>query len=130
MLIVGVAMNFILLDTLGIATLPFSTAATAWGNCFILYAILRRRGHFNLTPTLISRLIRQMIAAAIMGGALWFLVGKMSALFAGSLGERLISISALVATGGVIYFGVGWIIGAINRDDVMTLLRRKKVGTA
>lgn len=130
MLIVGVAMNFILLDTLGIATLPFSTAATAWGNCFILYAILRQRGHFKLTPSLISRLIRQLIAAAIMGGVLWFLVERMSALFAGSVVERLISIGVLVATGGAIYFGVGWVIGAINRDDVMTLLRRKKAGAA
>ena len=62
-----------------------------------------------------------------MGGVLWLLVDRLSGLFAGSVGDRLISIGALVAAGGVVYFGLGWVIGAINREDVMVLLRRRKV---
>lgn len=127
MLVAGVALNFALLGTMGIATLPFTTALTAWGNCLILYGILHRRAHFRLEGWLVSRLVRQLIAAAAMGAVLWFLVGQMSGLFAGSVGERLVSIAALVSAGGAVYFGLGWIIGAINRDDVMILLRRKKV---
>ncbi len=35
---------------------------------------------------------------------------------------------ALVAAGGVVYFGVAWTIGAMNRDDILILLRKKKAG--
>lgn len=126
MLMVGVVLNFALLGTLGIATLPATTALTAWGNCLILYAILHKRGHFKVEGWLMTRIIRQLIAATAMGVVLWLLVHQLSGLFAGSAIERLISIGALVGAGGLVYFGVGWIIGAINRDDVMVLLRRKK----
>jgi hypothetical protein len=35
---------------------------------------------------------------------------------------------ALVAAGGLVYFAIAWTIGAMNRDDILILLRRKKVG--
>ncbi len=127
MLVCGVLLNFALLDLLGIATLPFTTALPAWGNCLILYGILHARGHFRVEGWLALRLSRQLLAAAAMGGVLWLLVDRLSGLFAGSVGDRLISIGALVAAGGVVYFGLGWVIGAINREDVMVLLRRRKV---
>jgi putative peptidoglycan lipid II flippase len=47
--------------------------------------------------------------------------------FAGSTGRRLIGVAALVGVGGIVYFAVGWVIGAINREDVLILLRKKKV---
>lgn len=127
MLVAGVALNFALLDIMGIATLPFTTALTAWGNCLILYGILHVRGHFRIETWLVSRLLRQLIAAAAMGAVLWLLMHELSGFFAGSVGERLAGIGALVSAGGIVYFGLGWIIGAINREDVMILLRRRKV---
>jgi putative peptidoglycan lipid II flippase len=129
MLVVGVVLNFALLDRMGIATLPFTTALTAWGNCLILYAILHARGHFRVEAWLASRLVRQGIAAAAMGAVLWVLRDQLAAFFAGSAGERLISIGALVAAGGAVYFALGWVIGAINKDDVLILLRRKKASS-
>jgi putative peptidoglycan lipid II flippase len=42
-----------------------------------------------------------------------------------SLG-RLIMVVAIVPVGVLVYFGLGWVIGAIDKDDVMVLLRRKK----
>lgn len=126
MLVAGVALNFALLDTFGIATLPFTTALTAWLNCLILYGILHARGHFRATGKLIGRVVRQLIAAAAMGATLWLLKDQMAGMFAGSTIERLAGIGALVAAGGAVYFSLGWVIGAINREDVMILVRRKK----
>jgi hypothetical protein len=40
----------------------------------------------------------------------------------------LAAVTAIVGTGGIVYFGLGWVIGAINRDDVMILLRKKTAG--
>jgi hypothetical protein len=33
-----------------------------------------------------------------------------------------------VSVGGAVYFAVAWTIGAMNREDILILLRRKKVG--
>jgi putative peptidoglycan lipid II flippase len=52
----------------------------------------------------------------------------LSGFFAGSTGRRLVAVAAIVGTGGIVYFGLGWVIGAINREDVLILLRKKKVG--
>jgi putative peptidoglycan lipid II flippase len=42
-------------------------------------------------------------------------------------GERILGLGALVGTGGLIYFAVAWVIGGINREDILILLRKKKV---
>jgi putative peptidoglycan lipid II flippase len=38
----------------------------------------------------------------------------------------LLGVAALVAAGSVVYFAVAWVIGAMNKDDILILLRRKK----
>ena len=126
MLVVGVAMNFALLPYLGIAALALSTAFTAWLNALTLYIVLRARGHFRIDATLWGRLIRQLLAAAVMAAALWFVREQLSGFVAGSTGRRLIGVAALVSVGGAVYFAVAWVIGAMNRDDILILLRRKK----
>jgi putative peptidoglycan lipid II flippase len=51
---------------------------------------------------------------------------QLDGFFAGSAGRRLIGVGALVSVGGIVYFAVAWMIGAMNRDDILILLRRKK----
>jgi putative peptidoglycan lipid II flippase len=127
MLVVGVILNYLLIPTMGIAALAFTTALTAWLNALVLYALLATRGHFKLQGWLWSRLLRQVIAAAVMGAAIWFVGDQLSGFFAGSTGRRLVAVAAIVGTGGIVYFALGWVIGAINREDVLILLRKKKV---
>ena len=127
MLVVGVALNFLLIPAMGIAALAFTTALSAWLNALALYIILARRGHFQIEPWLWSRIIRQVIAAAAMALALYLVREQLAGFFAGSTGRRLIGVAALVSVGGAVYFALGWVIGAINRDDVLILLRNKKV---
>jgi putative peptidoglycan lipid II flippase len=129
-LILGVILNFIFVPTLGLPALPLSTAFSAWVNCLILYVLLHKRGHFSVTGTLAFRLGRQLIAAVAMGAALWFLQKLLGPFMSGSSFNRVVGLGALVGTGGLVYFGLGWVIGAINKDDVLTLLRRKKKESA
>jgi putative peptidoglycan lipid II flippase len=63
MLVVGVILNYLLIPTMGIAALAFTTALTAWLNALVLYGLLATRGHFKLQAWLWSRLLRQVIAA-------------------------------------------------------------------
>jgi putative peptidoglycan lipid II flippase len=127
MLLVGIGLNFALIPVMGIAALAFTTALSAWLNALTLYVILHRRGHFRLEGWLWSRLFRQVLAALAMAAALYLVREQLAGFFAGSTGRRLIAVAALVSVGGIVYFAVGWVIGAINREDILILLRKKKV---
>ena len=126
-LIASVLLNFILVPRLGIVALPLATAIGAWANALLLWILLRARGHFGLPGWLASRLLRQLLAGAAMGAALWAVQQALGDMFAGSTLDRVIGLAALVGTGGIVYFGVAWIIGGINKDDILILLRKKKV---
>lgn len=123
----GVGLNFALVPQIGLPALPLSTALSAWLNAAALYVILHHRGHFRLSGPVAFRVTRQLLAALVMGAALWGLQRVLApALPAESFG-RLLMVAALVPSGVLVYFGLGWVIGAINRDDILILLRRKKV---
>jgi putative peptidoglycan lipid II flippase len=126
-LALGVAANFIWIDELGIVVLPLTTSAAAWVNALALYAILAARGHFRVEAWLGLRLAKQLLAGAAMGASIW-LVGQLLAdYFAGSVGERLIGTAALIGAGSLVYFALAWTIGGMDREDLLVLLRRKKV---
>ncbi len=124
----GVAANFVLVPRLGLVALPLSTAGSAWINAVALYAILHARGHFRLHGPVAFRVGRQLVAAAAMGATLWFVNGALAGWMEESKLRLLVGLAATGAAGTLVYFGLGWLIGAINRDDVMVLLRRKKEG--
>lgn len=125
MLVAGVALNFALIGTLGIVTLPLTTALTAWGNALILYAILHKRGHFAIPGWLTARLMKQLLAAGAMAAALWGMEQLLGSWFAGSTGRRLVALASVVGVGGVVYFGIAFILGAFDRDGLRSLLRKQ-----
>lgn len=122
----NIALNFALVPFFGLYGLALALALTAWLNCAMLYVTLRRRGHFQISAHVASRIFRQLIAAAAMGATLYTVNIFMGPMFNGGTIERLIALTTLVGAGGIIYFGLGWMIGAIDRDDVLILLKRKK----
>ncbi|MBX3562229.1 MAG: murein biosynthesis integral membrane protein MurJ [Sphingomonas sp.] len=124
---VAVAANFLLIPILGIAALALTTAGSAWLNAIALYAILHARGHFRMEGWLIGRIARQLVAAAAMAAVLWLLQGQLMEYFDGSAGRRILAVGALVSAGGLVYFSIAWFIGAMNREDILILLKRKKV---
>lgn len=123
----NIGLNFALIPLFGIHGLATVLAITAWINGGTLYFILRKRGHFRLSREVGFRVGRQLIAAAAMGAVLLLIQSRLGGLYSGSVGQRLVAVGALVSAGGAVYFALGWLIGAINKDDVMVLLRRKKV---
>jgi putative peptidoglycan lipid II flippase len=125
-LALGVSANFALIPAIGIAALALTTSASAWINAIALYVLLRARGHFRIEGWLWGRIARQLLAAGAMAAALWLVREQLDGFFAGSAGRRLVGVAALVSAGGLVYFAVAWTIGAMNRDDILILLRRKK----
>ena len=129
-LVANVALNFALVPWMGLYGLALALMLTAWLNCAALYITLHRRGHFTLSRHVASRVARQLVAAAAMGGTLYAVNVLLGPMFNGSTIERMFALSVLVGSGGLVYFGLGWMIGAIDREDVMLLLRRRKADTS
>jgi putative peptidoglycan lipid II flippase len=126
-LALGVVANFIWIDDVGIAILPITTSAAAWLNALALYVLLAARGHFRIEGWLAARLAKQLIAALAMGATIWLVGQLLGGFFSGSVGQRLIGTAALIGAGSVVYFALAWVAGGMDKEDLLVLLRRKKV---
>jgi putative peptidoglycan lipid II flippase len=114
-----------LINAYGIVGLAAAGAGAAWLNTILLYTLLHRRGQFSIDGTLLSKIVRQAIAALVMGAVLWWLTSQLDWAFAGSGFDRAWSLSLLCAVGGISYFGVAYLIGGVDREEINLLLRRR-----
>lgn len=121
----SVPANFILIPYIGIYSLATVTSAGAWINFSALFAILYKRGHFRLPGWLASRVLRQLAAALAMAATLYFLRQLLEGFFLGSALERAVGLTALVGTGALVYFGVAFLIGGVDRATLLRLRRRR-----
>ena len=121
---VNIAFNLLLIPRMGVAGLALAGAISAWGNCAMLYWVLHRRGQFTVEPDLFVRIGRIVLSAAAMGAAMWFLSPLGADHYRGGALERVASIALLVLAGAVVYFGLAWLTGAIDRTKIGMLTRR------
>jgi putative peptidoglycan lipid II flippase len=126
-LIFNIGLNLYVVSRYGIVGLAGATAASASLNCILLYAILHRRGWFHFTAKLGERIARQLAATAAMSVVLWWLTPHWSEHFSGTVFERIWSLSALVAIGAGVFFAVAYLVGALDKD-LIALLRRRRNG--
>ena len=124
-LIVNIAINFYVVPRYGIVGLAAATAITSTLNVLTLYTVLQMRGWFHFTAKLGGRIARQLIASAAMGAVLWYLVPLMAGRYSGTVLERIWSLSVLVGAGAVTFFAVAWVIGALDKDLIAQLRRRR-----
>jgi putative peptidoglycan lipid II flippase len=123
-LTLNVALILLLIKPYGIVGLAAATAGAAWINAGLLYFLLHRRDHFRLQPSLIGRIGRQVLATALMSGALWWTMSLFEGWFTGSAATRAASIAVVVAAGLAVYAVAGYATGALDRQRLTTLLRR------
>ena len=76
---------------------------------------------------LVSRVVRQLIAALAMAGSLFLLRSVLADWFLGSTIERMLGLAILCGTGGLVYFGVAFLIGGVDRDAIAALRRRRPI---
>ncbi len=126
-LTINVILNILLIPILGVAGLALAGAIAAWCNCIMLYALLYMRGHFHLEPDLIFRLSRILLSAAAMGAVIYFARPYGAEYYGGNIWERIASIALLCGAGAAVYFALAWVTGAIDRDKINMLRRRKAV---
>lgn len=124
-LIFNVLLNFYVVRQYGIVGLAAATASSASLNCLLLYSILHYRGWFHFTAKLSGRIFRQAIATAAMAAALWWVMPTLAEQYGGSVFERIWSLSALVGLGLFVFFGAAYLTGALDKD-LIAQLRRKR----
>jgi len=123
--VLSIPANFLLIPRMGIYSLATVTSAGAWINFASLLTILYVRGHFRMPGWLVSRVARQIVAALLMAGALIGVRSVLADWFFGGVAERGIALMTLVGVGALVYFGVAFLIGGVDREAIASLRRRK-----
>ncbi|MBP1851292.1 murein biosynthesis integral membrane protein MurJ [Rhizobium halophytocola] len=110
----------------GIAT---AEATAGWINVTLLFATLLRRGDLQWEWPLFSRVLRLLVATAVMAGVLIYLLGRLSGWLMpqSSLLIQIAALGLLVAVAMVVYFGVAFAIGGA---DIGMIRRNLKRGAA
>ncbi|GGD39862.1 murein biosynthesis integral membrane protein MurJ [Croceicoccus pelagius] len=124
-LAINIAINFYVVPRYGIVGLAGATAFTATLNMIVLYALLQMRGWFHFTGKLAGRIARQILASAAMGGVLYWLVPLMADRYGGNVIERIWSLGVLVGAGLITFFVAAWVLGALDKDLVAQLRRKR-----
>lgn len=128
-LVVNVCLNIyvVLYAGYGIVGLAAATAVSATLNCLLLYMILHRRGYFRFTAALGNRVLRQLIATAIMAAVLWLMMGWLGPNFSADTWSRVWSLLLLVSVGAAVYGGAGFLVGAVDKQRITALIKRKPI---
>jgi putative peptidoglycan lipid II flippase len=124
-LAVNVALNFYVVPRYGIVGLAAATAITATLNVLTLYTLLQMRGWFHLSARLAGRIARQLIATGAMAAFLWWLMPRLADRYGASVLERIWSLGLLVAGGLAVFFAAALLLGALDKDLIAQLRRRR-----
>lgn len=125
-LVINIAINIYVVPRYGIVGLAAATAFTSTLNVLTLYIILERRGWFHFSAKLAGRVARQLVATAAMGAMLLWLMPMMASRYGGNVLERAWSLGVLVLAGAAVFFVVAYLVGALDKDLVGQLTRRRK----
>lgn len=126
-LAINIILNILLIPGMGVAGLALAGATAAWANCAMLYFVLHRRGHFHIEADLLTRISRIFLSAAAMGAAIYYLAPYGAGYYGAGALLRVGSILALVGAGAVVYFGLAWVTGAIDRSKIDMITRKQAV---
>ena len=124
-LAVFVAVNMLFLERYGVIGVAAASVGGAWINVAFLYLVMLGRGHYRLPGALLLRLARQFGAAAAMGAALWFARDMLAGWYSAGLLIRLVALVVLVLCSAIVYFGVAYAVGAIDRQRIVTLTKKR-----
>jgi putative peptidoglycan lipid II flippase len=124
-MVVNLVLNLALIVPLKHMGPPLATALASTVNTFLLYRMLRKRGHFVPDHRLRRRAWRLAASALAMGVVLWLLQGQLIPYTHGSWAIRTGAMVVLVAAGGLVYAVATFALGAFTRDDLSFLRRRR-----
>lgn len=120
----NVALILLLIGPYGVAGLAWATAASAWANCALLYAVLRRTGSFRFDAVFWRRVLGAGAASALMAASLAALMALAPLRFDGGALARAAAVLAVVGIGVAVYFPAAALLGAMPLRELKERLRR------
>lgn len=105
---------------------PLATAIASWVNVILLYISLMRRGHFSTDRRLNSHLLRLLVAAVLMGGALIVINPLVDPMLHNSFGWRVAGLALLVGGGMIVYIAATFATRAFTIAELKSLLGRRR----
>ncbi len=121
---VFIGFNFVFLETYGVVGVAYASVIGAWINVAFLLTVLASRDHYRVPGTLLLRIARQALAAIAMGAALFYASDLLTDWYSAGLFARLGALLALVAAAAIVYFGIAFAVGAIDRQRIATLTKK------
>ena len=121
---VNLALNLAFIVPLKHMGPPLATAIASTVNVALLYRTLVTRGHFAADARLKRRAWRLLVAAILMGVAMYFLDTLFEPFVTGRSVERWGAMVVLVTTGGAVYALATLATGAFRLGDIATIVRR------
>lgn len=126
-LVVNTILSLILMQYFAHVGLAMATAIAAWLNVALYTGGLLKRGYLKPDARLKRRLPRIVLAAAVMGGAVWFLSGALVDWIAPwtEMTElnRASAMAALVITGGLVFAVLAQLLGALKVQELHLMIR-------
>lgn len=105
--------------------LAIATSATGWLNVLLLAGTLAREGHYRIDAALWSKLGRLLMACAAMAALLVYCELNYRQVY-DWLWRKEVAVLAVVVSGGLIFFLVGWALRAFTLRDIRAALRRER----
>lgn len=124
-MVVNLVLNLAFIVPLRHVGPPLATAIASSVNVALLWRTLARRGQFVADAQLKRRAWRLLVAALLMGVALWFANDLFRPYTTGASLQRWGAMLVLVASGGIVYAAATFAIGAFRVSDVKALVRRR-----
>ena len=109
----------------GVQGIAFASVVGAWINVAYLYIVLVKRGYYTIPLSLVGRIARQLVAAAAMGAALWFARDLLTGWYSAGLFPRVGALLVLVLCSALVYFGVAFAVGAIDKQRIAALTKKR-----
>ncbi|MEE4288089.1 MAG: lipid II flippase MurJ, partial [Erythrobacter sp.] len=123
---VFIVFSIALLEGYGVIGVAFASVIGAWINVAFLLVVLAMRGHYRVPVALLARIARQALAAGAMGAALFYTTDLLTGWYSAGLLARLGALLALIGAAAIVYFGIAFAVGAIDRQRIATLTKRAK----
>ena len=126
-MLVNLVGNLLLIWPLGHVGIALSTAVAAWVNAGALFWVLRRRGQFKIDPRLFRALPRLGMACATMAVLLYVLVPLLLPFMEAALLPRVLALTALIGSGGIVYLAVARALGLFTFAELRSQFSRRGV---
>lgn len=108
----------------GFVGLAIATSVAAWANVLLLFSTMVKRKWYQPGPRFVSRLLRALIATAIMAGVLIWLKMNEDMIREYVYDSKVVVAGVLVVSGIATYGIAALVTGAVSLRDIRQTLRR------